>query len=214
MLSTAPDGGPGSGSTAACSGGWLQPTSSFGPPSGEVASPSSSPLEPSSSSGGFIRDLTAVVLRTCLLDQALISWPAGRAGGVDPGPVSDSDSLVVDRLLELDSSPGTAAALRSGFGGGGLISRRPRSWPAGLALEVLFAASALLAGGVEPTTSATAGTWEGAWEGSADLDHCRTVAWVSDPEGLAGLSGGPSGSGVASEACWRAEVTEPMEKPF
>ena len=62
--------------------------------------------------------------------------------------------------------------------------------------------------------------WEGAWESSglistnAGLAGLFSVsAWVSDPKGLAGLSGRPAGSGVASEACWRAVATEPIEKP-
>ena len=68
-----PQGGPGSGSASACSGGGELPSSSLGPLSGEVASPCSSPSEPCVLSGGFVLVFAAVVLRTCRLDQALMS---------------------------------------------------------------------------------------------------------------------------------------------
>ena len=73
---------------------------------------------------------------------------------------------------------------------------------------------------VESTTSASTGCWR---EASTSWALIETIAgllgllavsaWVSDPEGLAGFSGGPTGSGAASEACWRAEATASKEKP-
>ena len=110
MLSGVLGGGPGSGSASACSGGGELPSSSLGPLSGEVASPCSSPSEPCVLSGGFVLVFAAVVLRTCRLDQALMSWSGATTGGVGPCPVSESESLLVLLLLELDSSGQQQAA--------------------------------------------------------------------------------------------------------
>ena len=118
------------------------PSSSLGPLSEEVASPGSSSSEPCALSGGFVLVLAAVVLRTCRLDQALMSWSGATTGGVGPCPVSESESLLVLLLLELDSSGGPAAAagcsLRSGLGGGGLTPGGAPSCEAGSLLALSF----------------------------------------------------------------------------
>ena len=111
------------------------------------ASPSSSPSEPCVLSGGFVLVFAAVVLRTCRLDQALMSWSGSTTGGVGPCPVSESDSLLVDLLLELDSPSGAAAAggcsLRSGLGGGGLTPGGAPACDAGWLLARSFRAASI-----------------------------------------------------------------------
>ena len=108
----------------------------------EVASPCSSSSEPCVLSGGFVLVFVAVVLRTCHLDQALMSWSGATTGWVGPCPGSESESLLVLLLLELDSSGGAAAAtdcsLRSGFGGGGLTPGGAPSCEAGSLLALSF----------------------------------------------------------------------------
>ena len=92
--------------------------------------------------GGFVLVFAAVVLRTCRLDQALMSWSGATTGGVGPCPVSESESLLVLLLLELDSCGGPAAAagcsLRSGLGGGGLTPGGAPSCEAGSLLALSF----------------------------------------------------------------------------
>ena len=96
-------------------------------------------------------------------------------------------------------------------------SRSPGSWPAGTELEVPLEVAVLLAGGVETTTSASGGSGREAspacalFAASAGLVGLLASAWVSDSEGLAGLSGRPAGSAAASETCWRAEATASKE---
>ena len=101
-------------------------------------------------SEGFVFVFAAVVLRTCRLDQALMSWSGATTGGVGPCPVSESESLLAVLLLELDSSAGAAAAggcsLRSGFGGGGLTPGGASAWLLARSFPPPFAARTALGG--------------------------------------------------------------------
>ena len=145
------------------------------------------------------------------------SPPSGQTARVSSDPMEAS----------VRQRPRVAAAHSSGWKG--KVSHRPRSpsrhstsrspgsWPAGTGLEVPLEVAVLLAGGVETTTSASGGSGREAspacalFAASAGLVGLLASAWVSDSEGLAGLSGRMAGSAAASETCWRAEATASKE---